>query len=193
MKDKLILKTREQMDLLTDPFALDILQVMHEEKGVTKEWIAKELGENLDIITDYVERMTTAGFFIVDNDGEKCLYRMAARSIEGGKLLFQDEMDKYWISGFVNYLENSFHDFFDYMLEIEGDRRDYLEKKGFNREIFSDFSTVYLTQEEYNEFFNYLEKFILEKSAGERKNDDKYKPYNMFTFLFPKLRNKKSP
>lgn len=195
MEDKFHVKNKEQMDVMTDPFAIDIIQLLDNEESVTKEWIASELGENLKIISEYVDMMLATGFLVKDKEKstqDKVYYKKTAKSFDGSELLFKGELDRGWISGFINYLENSMIDFFDYINNIEGDRREYLTDNGYSDKLLSDFSKVYLTKEEYEELFSYLRDFILEKSSKERKNDKKYKAYNMFTFLFPYLKNKRN-
>jgi hypothetical protein len=117
---------------------------------------------------------------------------MAAKSIHSSSdLVFSKDMKDIWISGFINHLENSIVDFFDYMIDVEGDKRDHLEEIGFYKDILTDFSPVYLSPEEVVEVHEFFKDYLEDKTEKKRKDDDKYKPYYMFSFLFPNIKKKK--
>mgnify|MGYP006292120023 CR=1 FL=1 len=194
-EDKITLNKKEQMDILTDPFALEIISAMDPDHIETKEWIAEEVNEKLSLVSKYVDRMVENGFMVIDDEksnDNRTYYKMAARSIQSSKdLIFSNEMKEFWISGFINYLENSMVDFFNYMSKVEKDKREHLKDKGYHDDILSDFSTIYLSKEEVEEIHNFLKQYILEKADKKREKNEEFKPYYSFSFLFPKLKDKK--
>jgi hypothetical protein len=193
-EDKLTLNNKEQMDIMTDPFALEIISVMTRDDVVTKQSVAEELGEDLTLISEYIDSMVENNFVIIIDEAEydDKAYRMAAKSIHSSSdLVFSKDMKDIWISGFINHLENSIVDFFDYMIDVEGDKREHLEEKGFYKDILTDFSPVYLSPEEVDEVHEFFKKYLSEKINKKRKDDDQYKPYYLFNFLFPNIKKKK--
>mgnify|MGYP006290290681 CR=1 FL=1 len=190
--DRITLDNKEQMDIMTDPFALEIISAMDHDKVATKKDIAEDLGEDLKLIGEYFDRMVETGFMVIDDEKsteDQTYYKMAARSLASSDdMMYSKEMKDFWISGFMNFLENSMVDFFNYMEDVDGEKTQHLEEIGYNKKIWSDFTPVYLSAEEAGEIQKMIKDYILDRVDKERKEDDKYKPYYLFTFLFPNIK-----
>lgn len=187
MQEILNLESKEQMELLGDPFCLDIIGVM-EQKIVTADWITEKLGTDAVMVQEYLNKMEKLGFVVIIDSENKTKYQITAESFEAKDVIFQcsSRESKDWIMGFINHLQNQLLDLFNFIHNKE-DIQGFLKDCGYNDYPLTSQSRVYMTDKEAEEFIKTIMKFIKEKSTPERKAGEEYRPYDMFQFLFPNL------
>ena len=193
MEDILYLESKEQLELVGDPFVLDIIDAMGHEV-YTRAEIIEKMQENPDMINDYLDNMIKNKFLTVieeaeDKDKEKL--RVTAKSIEGKNALFEflDKKDLHWLHGYINHLENRIVDLFSYLAEFDKPESK-LKEYNYTTDLYASTNKVYLTAEEANELTNMITEYIRQnqKEMKEKSEDEKHNLYEFYAYMFPELK-----
>lgn len=189
MKDKLSLKTKEQIDLITDPVCLSILNLMEDCVPLTKEQLAQRMGEKVELVSRYVDEMAQHGILTVDRQAEgQPLYQKAATEYNMDKSLknFNPDIAANWVLGLLNHVENNTVE----MLKISEseDREALLHEMGYESWTFSN-STIYLTREEVRELKQFLGKFLAEHASSPKADGDERRAYELTVVLHPEVQS----
>ncbi|HMA60991.1 MAG TPA: hypothetical protein VKN64_11965 [Halanaerobiales bacterium] len=193
MDDILYLESKEQLELIGDPFVLDILDALGYEV-CTREEIIKTMNENPNMINDYLDNMIENNFLTVieeNVDKNKEKLRVTAKSIEGKGALFEhlDKKDLHWLRGYINHLENRIVDLYSYLAEFE-DPEAKLKELNYTNDLYASSNKVYLTAEEANELTNMITEFIKQnqKEIKEKSEDKEHNLYEFYAYMFPELK-----
>ncbi|MGM0419460.1 MAG: hypothetical protein ACQEQG_00525 [Bacillota bacterium] len=184
MKDTLHIKDEKAMDLISDPFTMDIL-VTIENHIFTKESIAEELDEKQALISHYIEEMVKVGLLDEVEGG----YQVAAKNIDAQAFLINadPEVVNLWISGFLNHLENNLNEKINRIAKLKETDKEKAEDQV--KRFRLSHSQLYLTKNEVTEFHKMLNDFISEKNNQNRAgcNSDCQK-YHFYNFFYPTLK-----
>ena len=178
MKDKIFLDTREQMDLITDPMSLSIINTLD---SMSKQEVAEQLEEDLKMVSRYIDELEKHGILEkVDEDEEPARYQRVAKTINTKQAVI-DEPNHYWVSGMLNHMEN---DVIDYQKVIEqfDDREEAVNNLGYGDLTISN-STMSMTREEYEEFLEMIRGF--NDKLEETKDDEDKRKYSFNMILHP--------
>ena len=190
MKDVLKLESKEQLELIGDPFVHDILDALGYEV-LSRSEIIEKMAENPDLISDYLKVMTKNDI-LTKVEEEK--YRVTAKSIEGSEAVYKylKDSDLHWLHGYINHLENRIVDFFEYLSKFD-DMQEKLKELDYTTEIFASSSKVYLTSEEADELINMIGEYLKQdrEEVEEKKKDPKYNLYEFYGYMFPELKEMK--
>lgn len=193
MDDILYLKSKEQLELVGDPFVLDIIDVMG-HKVHTRSEIIEKMQEKPDMIDDYLDNMVENEFLTViekNKDKSKEKLRVTAKSIEGKDALFEflDKKDLHWLHGYINHLENRIIDLYSYMAEFD-DPKAKLKELDYTSDLYASSNKVYLTAEEADELTSMITEFIREnqRETKEKIEDKKHNLYEFYAYMFPELK-----
>lgn len=180
MKEVMHVKDEKTLELLSDPFVMDILNII-EGKKMSKEDINNELREDVKMISSYINNMEQAGLLI--KEGEH--YRVSARSIDARGTLMKAsaETAMNWISGFINHMENNIGEQFKNLEELKKSDEEavYCLMKSYRL----SHSQMYLTEEEIKELNEMLNNFIKSKRIEDREDKDKYRKCHFYNFFYP--------
>lgn len=186
MKEKLEITDSKTIELLCDPFTIDIINTM-ELNPLKKEKIAEKLNENLELISNYVDKMEEGNLLKKTDKG----FKLTAKSFtaDGSLNLSSVRNAKNNISGFINHLENNLRDQIENLADLK--EIDPKKTKTYTDQQMVGYSPLYLSENEIKELHNLLESFIKEKSKEERINNPKYKKCRFYHFFYPEVDLKK--
>ncbi len=182
MKENMRIEDEETLDLLSDPFTMDILNCL-EEEYLTEEEICRLMDEKPSLIANYLSRMVETGLVEKKEDN----FRIAARTIyaKDSVLSFNSNRASSWMAGFVNHMENNLSRQFFLLDQVKEQDRD-LSKKLIG-EFFIGHSLLYLNDEEIEEFQNMIREFIEDKKSSKRKAETERRKCHLYSFFFPEL------
>lgn len=185
MEDKVYLTKKSQVDLMTDPLCLAIINLIG-KKPVTKEWIAEQLDEKQNFINKcLVELVEQDLLILVEEDGAE-KYGRRAKTLEVDKSLV-NEANEYWASGILNHIENEVAE----ILQLsKGDNREELLNELGYKNFHISTSNLMLTQEEFDEFQEVLDSFT--KRHQDEEETDELKKYGLAVVLYPNVPRLKS-
>ena len=193
MQDVLFLESKEQLELIGDPFVLDILDAMGYDV-CRREEIIEKTDENPDMMDDYLDIMIKNNFLTLIEDNEdksKQKIRVTAKSIEGKHIVFDylKENDLHWLNGYINHLENRIVDFFKYLSKLE-DPEAKLEELNYTTDLYASTNKVYLTDEEAEELMSMISEFLKQnqKEMKEKSETGKHNLYEFYAYMFPELK-----
>lgn len=185
MKETMTITTLEQLELLVDPACLAIINFVF-ETPVTKKQIAEELEEELDFISDAVDRLVSHGLFerVALEDSDVPGYRRTACRFDALGMMGSAKVpDPSVLSAFINYIENNILDYYRLLAGAE-DSRKALADMGYAPPWFSELQYL-LTEEEARDcrrhFLEYMKKY-----DGRRDGDAAgCRPYEIGLIIYP--------
>ncbi len=182
MKEILNITDKKVLDLISDPFTMDIISVLGHQ-AVSLEKIAEDLEEKPSFIANYIDDMVASGLLTEVEDG----YKITAKSIHAKELLLNAgaETASNWISGFINHMENSLVKQFQRLDELRENDKEAASKYVENYRL--SHSQLYLSEEEIKELHELLNDFIMSKPEEERASDPEYQKCRFFTFFYPEI------
>jgi len=193
MDDILYLESKEQLELVGDPFVLDIIDAMGHEV-YTREELVEKMQEKPGMINDYLDNMIKNNFItVIEEAGDKGKEKIqvTAKSIEGKNALFEflDKNDLHWLHGYINHLENRIVDLFSYLAEFD-EPEAKLEELNYTTDLYASTNKVYLTAEEANELTNMITDYLRQnqKEMKDKSKDEKHNLYEFYAYMFPELK-----
>lgn len=182
MKEILNITDEKVLDLISDPFTMDIISVMGHQ-AVSLKKIAEELEEEPSFIANYIDDMITSGLLTEVENG----YKITARSIHAKELLLNAgaKTASNWISGFINHMENSLVKQFQRLDELREKDKEAASK--YVEHYRLSHSLLYLSEEEIRELHELLNDFIMSRQEEERTGDPEYQKCRFFTFFYPEI------
>ena len=182
MKENLEIKDSKTIELLCDPFTIDILNTL-ELNPLKKEEIAENLNESLSLISEYVDKMVAGNLLVKTDKG----FKLTAKSFtaDGSLNLSSVRNAKNNISGFINHLENNIRDQIENLADLKIINPE--KTKTYTDQQLVGYSPLYLSDDEIEELHNLLQDFIKEKSKEERLNNPEYKKCRFYHFFYPEV------
>jgi len=186
LEKKKILTTLEEVKAISDPFKYRILTSFYKLKEpATVKQIADTMNEVPAKVHYHVKKMEQAGILILSHTKEingiiAKYYELTAESFdikcadelaEPQKKLMLSESQR-MIAEIYETSKNTFIDQISYCSEVN--------EKSNGRLMMQD---LYLTEDEAEEFFQYVSDFIDKYSQEDRNTEDR-KKYHYFTSLF---------
>ncbi|MEC9488828.1 MAG: hypothetical protein UMV23_05045, partial [Halanaerobium sp.] len=181
------LKKQEQVELITDPLSLSIVNLIA-DKPVTKEWVASQLDERYDMISNYIDEMVKYEILVEqDNDEGVKTYIRAARNFEIGKMTsFSRDIYNHWVLGMVNHIENNMLD----MVRLIGmnDPEKFFTDLDTVPPSFSN-SILRLTEEEVKELRDFYSSFVERhhRYQSEKEDSEDKKLYEINLIMHPHI------
>ncbi len=186
MKENLAISDSETIELLCDPFTIDIINTL-EMNPLTKAEIAENLNENQELISKYVDKMEKGNLLKKTDNG----FKLTAKSFtaDGSLNLSSVRNAKNNISGFINHLENNLRDQIEKLADLKD--KDPKQAKTYSDQQRIGYSPLYLSDTEITELNQLIEDFIKDKSQEKRIDDSKYTKCRFYHFFYPEINSSK--
>lgn len=193
MEEKFIISSREQADLITDPFTITIIGHLEVDVGMTSQDIATEIHESPSMVKEYLERLCRVGLLEKKEVEGKDEYFKVAHSytLESLNKDFQGDIHNHWGFGLIHHLEGDFTDLLSLLDEKSkrGDFKSFLEDLGY-ADLFSSICRAYLTPEDYKRLGQLVLDFCKEHQQKESDEESLYEIFFTITPNLPRLRKK---
>lgn len=182
MERELRIEDEETLDLLSDPYTLDILNVL-EDRRMSREDVGKRLGERDTLVSYYLDALTEAGL-IIEDDGR---YQAAARTFNAvdGLLNSCERTATNWIVGFINHMENNICEQFKLLERAKGEGEENSQR--YIDQYYISHNQMYLNEGEIEELHELLKNFVREKGERDRVEDGEYRRCHLYNFFFPDI------
>lgn len=182
MKENLAISDSKTIELLCDPFTIDIINTL-EMKPLSKTEIAEELNENKDLISKYVDKMKKGNLLKETGNG----FKLTAKSFtaDGSLNLSSVRNAKNNISGFINHLENNLRDQIEKIADLKEKAPE--KAKAYTDQQKISYSPLYLSNSEIKELNQLIENFIKDKTQEERIDDNRYTKCRFYHFFYPEI------
>lgn len=179
--------TKEEAELITDPFTITIIGNLEVEEGKSSKDLAAEIHEPLSMVNTYLENLSRVGFLMKREEGGEELYYKVAHSysLESLSTGFEGDIHNHIGFGLIHHLEGNFADLLS-LLDERAKREDfctYLEGLGYE-DLHSALLRAYLTREEYEELKELVMEFCEKKTS---RGDENQRLYEVFFTISPNL------
>lgn len=182
MREIMHVKDEKTLELISDPFTMDILNII-EGGEMSKEEVNKELKEDFKMISSYMDNMEQAGLLVKEAGN----YKVSARSINAKETLMKASAQTAtnWIAGFINHMENNISEQFRKLEELR--KEDEKAADNFIKNYRLSHSQLHLTDEEIMELNQLLNDFVQSKRIEDRKDKEKYRKCHFYNFFYPEI------
>ncbi|MGM0413759.1 MAG: hypothetical protein ACQEQP_01105 [Bacillota bacterium] len=182
MKENLAISDSKTIELLCDPFTIDIINTL-EMNPLSKNEIAEKLNESSELISKYVDKMEEGNLLKKTDKG----FKLTAKSFtaDGNLNLSSARNAQNNISGFINHLENNLRDQIEILADLK--EKDPEKAKTYTDQQKIGYSPLYLSKDEIKELKQLIDGFIKEKSQENRINDNKYNKCRFYHFIYPEI------
>ncbi|MFW5891593.1 MAG: hypothetical protein ACOCQ2_00895 [Halanaerobiales bacterium] len=186
MKEVMKIKSREQLELITDPISLSILNLM-EDQAITKRETAKQLDEDLSLINKYIDRLQNNKLIKKIEEDNKTKYKKNAETYELGSWNknFDGNPYNHWILGLIHHLESNITDILKLLPEDE-DSEEFFNSLGYE-DTSLRLNKLFLDREEAQELHDMLTNFIKKHNKRPDNNSSDKKPYELAVIFNPDL------
>ncbi len=180
-------KNREQVELLTDPLGLPILVAMNRDEWLTAEELSDELGEDRELLYDYLSKMDEADMLEKKVEENEEYFSKKAIFYSVGKM-FSDlpkNIDDHWIFGIIQHLKGDFKDLLE-PLQSYSNLTEGFEDLGYPGEEALDFliRQIHLSEEQLVDFNEELRELI---NKYENMHAEETNSYDISVFVKPYL------
>ena len=186
------IQNRDQVELLTDPLGLPILVAMERDKWISPRELSEELGENKELLEDYLSSMYDNGMLEKKVVDEVEKYRKKAVFYSVGKMFpdLPDPVDDHWIFGIIQHLKGDFRDMLN-LLQESKNLTEGFEKVGYPGDKSLDFliRKLHLSEDQLDDFNEELRDLINKYNDQESENKNDYDVTLFLKPYLPSLRN----
>ncbi|MFW5790479.1 MAG: hypothetical protein ACOCWE_04445 [Bacillota bacterium] len=182
MKENLAISDSKTIELLCDPFTIDIINTL-EMNPLTKAEIAENLKEDRELISKYVDKMEEGNLLKKTENG----FKLTAKSFtaDGNLNLSSVREAKNNISGFINHLENNLRDQIEKLADLKD--KDLEKAKKYTDQQKIGYSPLYLSGSEIKELNQLIEEFIKDKCQEKRIENKEFIKCRFYHFLYPEI------
>lgn len=182
MEKELRIKDEKTLELLSDPYTLDILNIL-EDKKMSRDEIGENLGERDSLVRYYLNELTAAGLVKKDNGS----YQAAARTFNAIESLLNccERTAANWIAGFINHMENNICEQFKLLERVESEKAE--ESQRYKDHYYISHNQLYLSEEEIEELQELLKSFARDRDERDRSNSENYYRCHLYNFFFPDI------
>ena len=184
-------QSKEQTDLLTDPFGLTVLAELDPVEFKSATVISKDTKENKKLIKEYLEKMEEHKMVETKNGDEEKLYRKKADYYSFSSELLSklpDNIQDHWIFGLLHALEGDYYDFLKLASKYE-DIDKALEVAKYPSAKYSlslIMNRIYIEKENIEKLEKEINE-IFEKYSTPPKNTDEYLCFDLNFMMKPNI------
>ncbi|MEW9095152.1 MAG: helix-turn-helix domain-containing protein [Clostridiaceae bacterium] len=187
------LTTMEEIKAISDPYRMKIIKFFKEEnKPLTVKEIADLMGEIPAKVHYHVKKLEKTGILHLTGTGEvngiiTKYYEPTAKSFQIKSEEISPDIKSLFLDETKRLIDSMYEDsknlvFKELDKEEKGDEKNKEEKNDLSKTIRLD--SLYLTEEEFREFNEYIDRFCKTYSNKKRKSSDKLEEYHSFNVLF---------
>lgn len=193
MKEKLILKTNDEIRTMTDPYRIDIVQIFRKNNNIplTVKDIADALGEPHGKVYYHIKKLEKIGALALDHT--KSINGIIAKyyKLDFKELSIENDSDvrreielNQSLNMVAKFYDDSKNAFIKYIKTMDSEKRNHERKQG-EKESFLTCNTLYFTQQSYIKFSEEL-KELISKYEIETKDENEYKK-TIFLSIYSEL------